>query len=112
MINKVKRIKNRKSIIKYLINNPNCQICKGNGIDNIAVEVHHILHGTIKTDENWNYLSVCRKCHDLCHKSNFSQFQLFKIKGLTLNTLGKRMLEFLIFHKPSILNEFKEDFKK
>jgi hypothetical protein len=64
------KIVDRDARLIYYAAHPNCERC-----GRPAVEVHHILGGTAcRTDEAWNFLSVCRACHVHIHAKALRQW--------------------------------------
>lgn len=52
-----------------------CQICKHNGIDRVADEVHHIIPLSVDFDnrlEDSNLIALCEQCHDDVHSGDLS----------------------------------------
>ncbi len=59
------KIKSSTLISKYRKDNKHCELCLLDGLlDAYHLETHHILPGINRTDEIWNIMRLCRKCHD------------------------------------------------
>jgi 5-methylcytosine-specific restriction endonuclease McrA len=67
MLAKFKKIKDKQLLSDYAEANTFCEHCKhyNNRLNAYYLELHHILSGTYRTDELWNIIILCRKCHVL-----------------------------------------------
>ncbi len=58
------KIKSPSLKAKYRKENKHCELCLLDGLLNAyQLETHHILPGLNRTDELWNIMRLCKKCH-------------------------------------------------
>ena len=53
-----------------------CEVCKGNGLQTFANDVHHINGRGLHMDEITNLIAVCRDCHTDIHHEKLSKEQV------------------------------------
>jgi len=59
------KIKNKQLLEIYVVHNNKCEDCG----ETYNLELHHILGGTYRTDELWNLVRLCKKCHYKAHEN-------------------------------------------
>jgi hypothetical protein len=89
---KIGKITNTASRQKYKRNNPHCEVCLLEGIIHPATELHHIIPGLGRTDEEWNHINLCQSRHqEATQHVHGRSAQLFNVLLFGIKLLKKEI---------------------
>jgi hypothetical protein len=60
------KIKNSQLIQHYRSQHKQCELCALDGEYQVVDDIHHIIPNHGRSDEIWNIIALCRKCHIDC----------------------------------------------